>query len=154
MNIQLIQANLQDAEKIWRMQVQAFAEQYERYQDHDTNPANESLEKVQDRLNQPDTYYYIIVADGAETGAIRVIDPKNGASKRISPLFLLPEYRGIGIGSAAILAAEIIHGSENWTLSMILQETENCRFYEKNGYQKTDKLKKLNDQTTLAFYRK
>lgn len=46
MNIELVKANETDAEKIWNMQKVAFAELLERYQDFETNPASEPLEKT------------------------------------------------------------------------------------------------------------
>lgn len=152
--IKLIRANICDAERIWKMQICAFADQYEKYQDHETNPANEPLDRVQDRLNQPDTYYYIIEADHQDVGAIRVIDPKNGKPKRISPLFVLPDFLRQGIASAAVKAAEKLHGSDHWTLSAVLQEEENCRFYEKIGYKRTGLTQILNERLTLVFYQK
>ena len=53
MNIELIRASVEDAEVIWQMQLAAFAELLERYQDFDTNPGNEPLEKVQWRFPFP-----------------------------------------------------------------------------------------------------
>ena len=46
MKVELLRASLEDAETILRMQHVAFAELLERYQDFDTNPGNEPLEKV------------------------------------------------------------------------------------------------------------
>ena len=50
MEIKLVRANVDDAETIWKMQIEAFTELLQRYQDYETSPANESLEKVQGRL--------------------------------------------------------------------------------------------------------
>ena len=116
MDIKLVRASMEDAETIWRMQIIAFAELLERYQDFDSNPGNEPLEKVQWRFTFPATYFYFIQVDGANAGAIRIIDHHNASPKKISPLFVMPEYRGKGIAQAAIREAEAIHGSENWQL--------------------------------------
>lgn len=43
--MELIKATLNDAEILWKMQKIAFSELYEKYQDHDTSPANEPLKK-------------------------------------------------------------------------------------------------------------
>lgn len=40
MSIELVQANVTDAEEIWKMQKSAFAELFEKYKDFDTSPAN------------------------------------------------------------------------------------------------------------------
>ena len=154
MNIKLVRASMADAEIIWRMQRVAFAELLERYQDFDTNPGNEPLEKVQWRFSFPATYFYFIRVDGVNAGAIRIIDHHDESPKKISPLFVLPEYCGQGVAQAAIRAAEAIHGSENWQLGTILQEKGNCHLYEKMGYRQTGKTQIINYRLTLVFYEK
>ena len=155
MEIELIRADSSDAETILRMQVKAFAPLLEKYRDYETNPANEALERVKRRFDQPETHFYRIVWNDETVGAIRVYDPQDGVSrKRISPLFVLPEHQGKGIAQAAIREAERIHGSGNWALDTILQETGNCRLYEKMGYRQTGKRKKINDRMTLVCYEK
>ena len=151
--MKLIKATLDDAEFIWKMQKESFASLLEKYQDFDTSPAAEPLEKMVYRLEQPQTYYYMIEADGEIAGAIRIVDEKDGKTrKRISPLFVLPQFQNRGIAQQAILEVEKIHGSENWELDTILQEKGNCHLYEKMGYTKTEKTTKINDKLTLVFY--
>lgn len=151
--MKLIKATLNDAEFIWKMQKESFASLLEKYQDFDTSPAAEPLEKMVYRLEQPQTYYYMIEADGEIAGAIRIVDEKDGKTrKRISPLFVLPQFQNRGIAQQAILEVEKIHGSENWELDTILQEKGNCYLYEKMGYTKTEKTTKINDKLTLVFY--
>lgn len=153
MEIKLQRASLQDAELILSMQKESFLQLYEKYRDADTNPANESIVKVKERLLQSFTYYYLIKADAQTVGAIRVVDKKTG-SKRTSPLFVLPAYRNLGIAQMAIHAAEEIHGSSDWELETIAQEEGLCRLYEKLGYRKTGKTEAINDKLTLVFYKK
>ena len=154
MTIELARATIEDAETLWKMQLESFAPLLERYQDLDTSPANEPVERVRWRLEQRDTYYYFIVADGHTVGAIRVIDRRDGTDKRISPLYVLPAYQNRGIGQRAIEAAEKIHGPSGWELDTILQEAGNLHLYEKMGYRQTGKLTVVNDKMTLVFYRK
>ncbi|MGN0805048.1 MAG: hypothetical protein ACI4MS_06665 [Candidatus Coproplasma sp.] len=45
MDIELVKATESDAEEIWNMQKVAFAELLNKYQDFETNPANEPLVK-------------------------------------------------------------------------------------------------------------
>lgn len=150
----LVRATADDAETIWKMQKAAFAEMLKKYKDYETSPANEPLEKTVDRLQSLSTYFYFIRVGEKNVGAIRVIDKKDGGNKRISPIFIMPEHRGNGYAQAAIKAVEAIHGSRNWELDTVLQEAGNCRLYEKMGYAKTDKLKRINDKMTLIFYEK
>lgn len=154
MEVKLIRASMADAETIWQMQRAAFAGLLEKYQDFDTNPGSEPLEKVQWRLSLPATHFYFIQVDGVNAGAIRVIDHHDNSLKKISPLFVMPEFRGKGVAQAAIHAAEAIHGSENWQLGTILQEKGNCHLYEKMGYHQSGETKIINDRMTLVFYLK
>ncbi|MEE1060725.1 MAG: GNAT family N-acetyltransferase [Ruminococcus sp.] len=151
--MKLIKATVNDAKFLWEMQKESFASLLEKYQDFDTSPASEPLEKTIFRLDQPETYYYIIEKDGEVTGAIRIIDKKDGETrKRISPLYILPKFRNKGFAQQAIIEVEKIHGAENWELDTILEEKGNCYLYEKMGYSKTGKTTKINDKLTLVFY--
>ncbi len=154
MEITLVRAGISDAEIIWNMQKQAFAEMLEKYRDYDTSPAAEPLSKTQHRLSQPFTYFYFICADGVIVGAIRVVDKKDGSRKILSPLFILPEYRNRGFATSAIEEAEKIHGDNGWELDTVLQETATCRLYEKSGYKPTGEQKVVNPNLTLTFYKK
>ena len=49
---------------------------------------------------------------------------------------------------------EKIHGSDNWCLDTILQETGNCYLYEKLGYKKTGVTEKINDYMDIVYYEK
>lgn len=155
MEIKLIKAGPDDAEKLWKMQVRAFQGLYEKYQDAATSPAAESVDRIAARLDQPSTYYYFIEADGAAVGAVRIVDKKEeGRAKRVSPIFILEEYRNQGYAQRALQMAEAIHGSSNWELDTILQEKANCHLYEKMGYRQTGKTETVNDKLTLVFYKK
>ena len=52
-NIKLKPVTKQDIEMVWRMQIEAFSELLEKYQDYDMSPAAESMEKVLARFEQP-----------------------------------------------------------------------------------------------------
>ena len=154
MAVQLVRADVSDAPQIHRMQLEAFAELLERYRDYDTSPGAESVDKVRARLEQGWTYFYYIVADGEKIGAIRVVDPKNGEAKRISPLFIQPQYRNRGYAQQAIREAERLHGSENWSLGTIAQEKGNCHLYEKMGYHLSGTETVVNEKMTIIGYEK
>ena len=61
MNIELIRATVGDAAQLWEMQVKSFQALLDKYQDYETSPASEPLEKMIHRLNQKETFYYFIV---------------------------------------------------------------------------------------------
>lgn len=155
MEVTLLRANVDNAKELHAMQVEAFKELLRKYQDFETSPANETMEKVESRLKQEFTFYYFICIGQQKAGAIRIVDMKeNGKSKRISPIFILPEFQGRGIAQKAIRLCEEIHGSEDWELDTILQEPKNCHLYEKMGYRRTGKTKVINERLTLVFYEK
>lgn len=155
MEITLVRANIQDAENLWKMQTVAFQDLYAKYQDPETSPATETLDKIIMRLEQPFTHYYFIDVNGINVGAIRVVDTKEAnKSKRISPIFIMKEFRGKGYAQQAIQLAEEIHGSSGWELDTILQEKGNCHLYEKLGYKQTGETKIVNERITLVFYHK
>ena len=154
MNIELVPAEKEDIAEIWKMQVEAFQELLDRYQDYDTNPAAEGVDRIRERYDQPDSVYYFIVDGHERVGVIRVIDKKDGSRKRISPIWIMPAYRGQGYAQRAIRKAEELHGSKNWSLDTILQEKGNLYLYEKMGYHKTGKVEHINDRMDIVFYEK
>lgn len=152
--MELVRISANESEKLWNMQKEAFAELLERYQDYETNPAAEPLSRISERLAQPFTYWYFIIDNGICAGAIRIVDRSDGSPRRISPIFIMPEFRGRGLAQQAILEAERLHGHDGWELSTILEEPGNCHLYEKMGYRKTGITEKINDRLTLVFYEK
>ena len=174
MSVELIPARRENLEMIWKMQVEAFSELLEKYQDYDMSPAAEPLDKIVARFEQPWTTYYFIVAEekkeeldpicamGARfetnqsetVGVIRVVDKKDGSRKRISPIWIMPEFRGRGYAQQAILAAEAIYGEDNWSLDTILQEKGNLHLYEKLGYRRTGKIEHINERMDIVFFEK
>ena len=143
-----------DMKTVWEMQVKAFSNLLQKYQDYDTSPAAESFEKVMARFQQPWTTYYFIVNKDEVVGVVRVVDKKDGSRKRISPIWIMPEHRNKGYAQAAIVAAEQIHGSGNWCLDTILQEKGNIHLYEKMGYHQTGQIEKVNNLMDIVFYEK
>lgn len=155
MDIKLTKAKFEDLDTILQMQKEAFAELYGKYQDTETSPATENYEKILFRFNQPETTYYFIMADNVKVGVFRIVDCKDGITrKRISPIFIMPEYRNKGYAQQAVKEAERIHGENHWKLDTILQEKGNCYLYEKLGYHQTGKTEQINDKMTIVFYEK
>ena len=155
MVIKLINAKHEDIGIILQMQKEAFSELYAKYQDTETSPSTEEYEDILFRINQTETTYYFITADNVKVGVIRIVDCKDGVTrKRISPIFIMPEYRNQGYAQQAIKEAERIHGKQNWKLDTILQEKGNCYLYEKLGYHQTGKTEQINDKMTIVFYEK
>ena len=152
--MKLIRANINDCEKIWKMQKEAFADLLEKYQDYESSPANEPVEKIKAKLLDSFTYFYFIYDDDALVGAVRVVHRNDGSRKRIAPIFIMKEFCGKGLAQKTFEEIEKIHGSDNWSLDTILQETGNCYLYEKLGYKKTGVIEKINDRMDIVYYEK
>ena len=154
MRISLKKASIRDAEAIHRLQIASFLPLLRKYRDYETNPANEDVERVIDRLKQLHTTYYFIMLDGVRIGAIRIIYDDEVRQARISPMFIVPEHQGKGYGQDAMALVEDVVDAECWELETILQEEGNCYFYEKMGYKRTGVTRELNDRMTIVFYEK
>ncbi|WP_407312490.1 GNAT family N-acetyltransferase [Desulfosporosinus sp. SB140] len=154
MNISLTIAELKDAEAIHEMQIKSFVPLLVKYQDFETSPANELIEKIITRINQPFTDYYVIENDGVTVGGIRIVKMGN-QRYRVSPIFILPEYQGKGIAQKVFELIEKVYcDARVWELETLLQEAGNRHLYEKLGYKQTGKMEPVNSKVTLVFYEK
>ncbi|WP_394121173.1 GNAT family N-acetyltransferase [Planococcus donghaensis] len=154
MNINLEKATASDAPAILAMQKAAFLPLLEKYQDHDTNPANETLERVLGRINSLGSHFYKILAEEKMVGAIRIRWYEDGRFW-VSPLFVDPSHQGRGIAGEAMKLAELQHQEAvTWELTTILEEEGNCRFYENLGYRETGVIEQLNSRATLGYFKK
>lgn len=136
------------------MQIAAFSELLDRYQDYDLSPGAEPVDKIIERYKMPGSVYYFIMAEDEKVGVIRVVDKNDDSRKRISPLWIMSEYRGRGYAQQAITAVEELYGEDNWSLDTILQEKGNCHLYEKMGYHRVGEIEHINDRMDIVFYEK
>ena len=154
MVIFLNKAVFSDCGQIHKMQVSAFTELLEKYRDVDTNPASESLEKIQNKFNQSFTDYYFIMLDETKIGVVRVVRLSDTIC-RISPMFILPEYQNNGYAQLALSAVQKLYpNADEWQLDTIKEESKLCHLYEKCGYIPTGKEEVIKDGMTIAYYSK
>lgn len=85
MDVELRPIERADVETVWEMQVEAFSDLLEKYQDFDTSPGAETIDKIIAKFEQPWTTYYFIIVSNEKVGVMRVVDKKDGSRKRISP---------------------------------------------------------------------
>ena len=152
--MKLVRASANDCDKMRNMQIEAFSDLLKKYEDYETNPGAETKERIMDKLMDPFTYFYFIFFDESIVGAVRVVDKKDGSRKRISPIFIMKEFRGQGLAQKTFDEIEKIHGNNNWKLETILQEEGNCYLYEKLGYTRTGVIEKINEKMDLVYYEK
>ncbi len=154
MSVRLIKAGTDDIETIWKMQVEAFTSLLNKYQDYDMSPATESLEKIKAKFEQPWTTYYFIMDNDLKIGCVRIIKKDDDSRKRISPIWIMPEFRNKGYAQEAFVQIEKIYGADNWCLDTILQEKGNIHLYEKIGYHQTGKIEHINERMDIVFFEK
>ena len=151
--ISLRKAEYKDCPLIHSIQVRSFIGLLQKYNDFDSNPAAESLDRIQQRFQQPFTDYYLIMAEDETVGMLRVCD--YGVNCRLSPICILPEFRGRGYATMAIRAMEKLYPEAIvWKLDTILQEEYLCRLYERIGYRKTGQVESVREGMDLVFYEK
>ncbi|MEK3884593.1 GNAT family N-acetyltransferase [Paenibacillus sp. PL2-23] len=154
MEITLEKAVESDARLLLDMQVESFLPLLKKYKDYDTNPANETIERLLKRINNPQGGFYKILAGNAPVGAIcGSWKVKEEARYWIGPMFIRPEHQGKGIAQQAIhLIIQMFPQAISWELATIAEEERNCYLYEKMGFVQTGVRKPLNDRATLVFY--
>ncbi|PGZ06259.1 GNAT family N-acetyltransferase, partial [Bacillus cereus] len=155
MEITLEKAIESDAAVLFQMQIDSFSPLLNKYKDYETNPANESIEKTISRINNTGGGYYKIKVDSDLVGAICISHKEEKSRFWISPMFILPNYQGRGIAQKILTLIEgMFPEAMSWELATILEEERNCFLYEKMDYKRTEVIKKLNDKTTLIYYKK
>ncbi|MEI2316574.1 GNAT family N-acetyltransferase [Bacillus paramobilis] len=155
MEIILEKAIENDAAVLFQMQIDSFNPLLNKYKDYETNPANESIEKTILRINNPSNNFYKIIFDSNLVGAICISKKEIPYKFWISPMFIHPNYHGKGIAQKVLkLIEEMFLEARSFELATILEEERNCFLYEKMGYTRTEVIKKLNEKTTLIYYKK
>ena len=153
MDIRLKKADITDVKVLYEFQIKAFKPLLEKYQDYDTNPGAETIERTINRLDEQNSYYYFIQLDHQNIGAIRILS--FGDLCMLKQVYVLPEYQGNGYAQQAMLLAESIHkGAVTWELDTIKQESKLRYLYEKMGYRLTGKEEKIKDGMDLVFFKK
>ena len=156
--IELILAKAGDENIIHQLKYEAFLPLYNRYQDDETSPATEPIEKVTKQLKSENTDYYIIKYNSKHIGAIRIhhFGYENGKKiYRIAPIFIIPKFQNLGIGYKVLnMIFDMYKDADVWWLDTIKEEPANCHLYEKCGFNLVGNEKKINDKMTIIFYEK
>lgn len=148
--ISLRKATAADAEGLFELQRKVFKPLYEKYEDHETTPANQTFERFEERLKTGD--FFKITLENSLVGSVHVY-PKSPGVMRLHMINILDEFQGKGIAQQVMMRLEGLYPEANrWELDTILEEKRNCYLYEKMGYMQTDEKWKINDKMTLVHY--
>jgi len=155
MPITLQKCTLADAPQWLAMQIEAYTDYLNKYQDHDINPAAETLEQVIKRMDVDFREHFFILYDGELVGGIRSACYRGTTRYRLGGLFVLPKYQNRGIGQIVVPLLESRYPeATSWELDTLLQEPRNLHFYEKLGYHREGDLTVVNNKLSLVFYKK
>ena len=153
MKLKLIRATFSDCPDIYRLQIRSFGELLEKYQDYETNPGAEKIERIYERFQQSETDYWMIKLNEEIIGAVRVCD--FGTLCKLKQIFILPEFQKKGYAQDTINAVEALYPKAiRWELDTILQEKKLCHLYEKMNYTRTGKIENIKKGMDLVFYAK
>ncbi|MFQ7848540.1 MAG: hypothetical protein ACLRHQ_10045 [Sellimonas intestinalis] len=70
MKLKLIRTTFSDCPDIYRLQIRSFGELLEKYQDYETNPGAEKIERIYERFQQSETDYWMIKLNEEIIGAV------------------------------------------------------------------------------------
>lgn len=134
MNLTIKRTQEVEARRLLEIQTEAFAEDLVRYEDYDTSPVNESIERL---LRKVASFYHYTIWLGDEIiGGADVRDLKENRY-RLNRVFLSHEYQNKGLGSKIMELIESEFPSAiEWSLDTPYLNTRNHHFYEKLGYKK------------------
>lgn len=150
--ISLMKASSEDAEELLELQKEVFLPLYEKYNDHETSPVTQTMERFLTRFERGD--YYKITYEGQLAGSVNVYQKTPGLM-RLHIINIRDAYQNKGIAQEVMTRLELMYPeAEAWELGTILSEERNCYLYEKMGYKQHGELKVINDKMTLVNYRK
>lgn len=153
--IELIKANINNANKVLDIQKQCFSEYLEKYHDDNVNPSNESLEHLNKIIMNNAWDIYIIKYNDKNIGIIKV-KKDNEYTYKIDDFGILPKFRDKSIGTKVFLKIEELYNNPKiWILSTILQESRCIHFYEKLGFKRTSDREPtiVNEHMTIVGYK-
>lgn len=154
LEISLVKASMKDCQLIHKMQVESFKDLLDKYQDYDTNPAVEPLERIEQRMSVNIVDHYFICLNDKKIGSIRAARLDDDVV-RLGTTFILPKYQGRGYGKQSILKVEMLYpDAKRWELATIKQEEKLCYFYEALGYKPTGEETQIHNNMTIMGYSK
>ncbi|KYH31397.1 hypothetical protein CLTEP_23930 [Clostridium tepidiprofundi DSM 19306] len=149
-NIKLSKATVDDAEELLSMQKEVFMPLYKKYNDHETSPVMQTMERFLGRFEFGD--YYKILYENNLAGSVFVYE-KEPSIMRLHIINILEQYQNRGIAQEVMKRLELIYPqAESWEIETILTEKRNCYICEKMGYVQNGNFKVINNKLTLVTY--
>lgn len=138
-----------EAQRLLEIQKEAFVEDLKRYQDHDTNPVNEPIERLLRKIEN--FLHYTIWSDDEIIGGIDIRDLKDDRYC-LNRIFLSNKYQNKGFGTRIMnLIEKEFPSAIEWSLDTPHLNKRNHHFYEKLGYEKVGE-HQISDKLSLIDY--
>lgn len=150
MRISLRKVTQKDLPFLLKIQKESFMPLLEKYDDRDLNPALDTIERLESRMKNSDTFFIVFEEEKIGALTLNLVDSE---TIRLNRLFVSPSFQGKGLAQEAMKEAERLHSPcMNWELMTIKEESRLQHLYEKFGYEKTGVEKKGTDTMTLVQY--
>jgi len=123
-----------EARRLLEIQKEAFAKDLKRYEDYDTNPANEPIERLLRKIEK--FFHYTIWFGGEIIGGADVRELKEN-KYRLNRIYFSIDYQNKGLGSKIMnLIESEFPSAVEWSLDTPYLNARNHHFYGKLGYKK------------------
>ncbi|MEL7657589.1 MAG: GNAT family N-acetyltransferase [Bacillota bacterium] len=147
---------MEDLEEHMKLQRKSFLPLLEKYQDGEFNPANITREEMRRRIEDPNGFYFKILANDLCVGGVYAyLSNEERKEMCMSTIYIAPDMQGQRFAQKALNHLESICGDIRlWWLEVPEKESKNRHLYEKFGYKQTGEKIIVNDRLTLLIYRK
>ena len=148
--MEILRADITDAETILKLQKVAYLSEARRYNDYSIPPLQQTLEEIKEEFA---THVLLKAVEDSElVGSVRGYQ-KNDTC-HIGRLIVLPEHQRKGIGSALLKEIEKYFDKvERFELFTGVESRENLRLYSRHGY-KEFKTERLKNDVSLVYMEK
>ena len=155
--IEMLRAELQDAQKLLEVQRESFAIYAKRYGDFDSNPYYMDLHRMEFNINYRfGQYYKLIDKDTGEIiGGLFCFELDEKETMKIAQFYFLEPYQHLGYGSDVLKKLFTIHPQvKKWYVDTIMQEEYNVEFYKHLGFEIIDEEEEHEGLTFVTFLKK
>ncbi|WP_339216804.1 GNAT family N-acetyltransferase [Ornithinibacillus sp. FSL M8-0202] len=151
MDLIIKKTKITEAKRLLEIQKEAFREDLEKYQDYETSPVNEKIDRLLSKITH--FHHYTIWLNGEIIGGIDIRDLGKG-KYRLNRIFIANQHQNKGLGSEImqLIEAEYPNALE-WSLDTPHLNIRNHYFYEKLGFVKIGE-NKVTDKLILYVYKK
>ena len=148
--MEIIEADIEDAQKILELQKLAYKQEAEIYQDFNIPPLLQTLEEIKKEIGQQ---IFLKATDGNKIiGSVRAYSDNDSCF--IGRLIVHPERQGQGIGTKLMHNIEACFPNiQRCELFTGTKSTKNIKLYKKLGYRQF-KEQKIHESLTLIFMEK